>query len=115
MIRIILFFLFAVPFIGASAQSTSIQQNNPFPSLQFPVVVNMSTELSEVANIQSHITDQKISDKNKSRTAAAGYPLVIKNVTIIDGTGADPVPRQTIIIRNSIIESIFDTGTGGDS
>ncbi len=38
--------------------------------------------------------------------------VVLKNITIIDGTGAEPLPNKTLIIKDNAIYAIFDSGAG---
>ncbi len=37
--------------------------------------------------------------------------LAIRSVTVIDGTGAEPKARQTILINRGVIEDVFETGS----
>lgn len=37
--------------------------------------------------------------------------FVLQNFTIIDGTGANPLPNQTIVIQNGLIAEISDSDT----
>jgi len=48
--------------------------------------------------------------------SAAGAPdtlahLAFVNATVIDGTGAAPLPKQTILVSRGVIEEIFETGS----
>lgn len=51
--------------------------------------------------------------KSFSQTVApkSESPLVLQNATIIDGTGAEPMENQTLVLKNGKISTIFESGS----
>lgn len=44
-------------------------------------------------------------------TAANASPLAIRNVTVVDGTGAPPKPGQTVLVNDGKIADVFASGS----
>src|SRR5471032_2704587 len=48
----------------------------------------------------------------RAQTTADSLPrIAFTNATLIDGTGAGPVAKQTILVSRGIIDDIFETGS----
>ena len=53
-----------------------------------------------------HLAAQAVSAEAADRTT-----LVFENATVIDGTGAEPMPRRTVVVRGGRIDALFETGS----
>ena len=41
----------------------------------------------------------------------AAAPLVLHNLTVIDGSGAEPMPRRTVVVRGERIDAVYEVGS----
>lgn len=75
-------------------------------------IQGQNTENQKKDNDSIAITKYIAEEKKKlTKSSAENTLLALKNVTVIDGTGSEPLPKQTIFIENGVIMDIEDSNS----